>query len=98
MSLIIYKRAGLVTYSAPMAQSDFSSDSVNMLTEASFYKILSGYNTDYSPNKIIKSGKAGGVLWGGNLSTIVSLCGLDVIPDEKFIFFVEDIIKCLHNC
>ena len=36
-------------------------------------------------------------LWGGNLSTVVSLCGLDFIPDEPFIFFAEDINEPVYK-
>lgn len=37
------------------------------------------------------AGEAKGILFGGNLATTVSLCGQDFIPDEKFIFFAEDL-------
>ena len=32
-----------------------------------------------------------GTFWGGNLSTLVSLCGQDFIPDFKFTLFLEDL-------
>ena len=36
-------------------------------------------------------------MWGGNLATIVSMCGLDFIPDEKFIFFAEDLNENVYK-
>ena len=41
--------------------------------------------------KVYFSGSADGIIWGGNLSTIASLCGLDFIPNQDFIFFAEDL-------
>ena len=40
---------------------------------------------------MFREGNAQGLIWGGNLSTVVSLCGIDFIPDEDFIFFTEDL-------
>ena len=45
-------------------------------------------------NPFYKSNLKGGILWGGNLATIVSLFGSDpckYIPDEDIILFIEDI-------
>ncbi len=68
--------------------------SVSKFVEESFFDTLT--NTEslkISPNneKIYQHGEAKGILFGGNLATIASMCGLDFIPDEKFIFFVEDL-------
>lgn len=43
------------------------------------------------------NGASSGVLWGGNLSTIQSLCGLDFLPDKKFIFVAEDINEPVYK-
>lgn len=97
LSLMFLKYAGLITYSGPMAQSDFSSNIPDKAVEKSFFNVLSGFSETYKSTKIIKTGKSEGILWGGNLSTIVSLCGLDIIPDEKFIFFLEDISEPVYK-
>ncbi len=97
LSLMILKNAGLITYSSPMMQSDFSSESINFYTEKSFFNVLSGGKEEYTSAKIINQGVAEGITWGGNLSTVVSLCGIDFIPDEKFIFFTEDVNEPVYK-
>lgn len=97
LSLMFLKKSGLMSYSSPMFQSDFSGEKVSELSETSFFKVLSGGNEVYSPTTVIKSGHAEGLLWGGNLSTVVSLCGTDFIPDEKFIFFAEDVAEPVYK-
>jgi muramoyltetrapeptide carboxypeptidase len=97
LSLMILKHAGLITYSSPMMQSDFSDDVPNEYTEKSFFNVLSGNNEEYLSDKIINHGNTEGIIWGGNLSTVVSLCGLDFIPDEKFIFFTEDVNEPVYK-
>lgn len=97
LSAMILKKCNLITFSGPMAQSDFSctSSQINKYTEKNFWSTL----TNSTPVKLIpqdcaktyKKGSAAGVMFGGNLATIASLCGQDFIPDNKFIFFTEDI-------
>jgi len=70
--------------------------SVSKFVEKSFFSTFQNTNAlqispDKEQSKIYFKGEAKGILWGGNLATIVSLCGLDFIPDEKFIFFAEDL-------
>ena len=43
------------------------------------------------------SGNAKGILFGGNLSTLTSLCGIDFIPDEDFILFAEDLNEPVYK-
>lgn len=93
---MILTKTGLITFYAPVAQSDFGEEKVSGVTEKSFFKTLSNTGTleffpDKNKSKVYYEGKAKGVLWGGNLATIVSMCGLNFIPDEKFIFFAEDL-------
>ena len=40
---------------------------------------------------------AEGIIWGGNLATLVSLCGIDFIPNEDFIFFAEDLNEPVYK-
>ena len=94
LNAMILKRAGLITFSGPMAQSDFSSENICMYTEDKLYKALTTdlieLKADY-PKYYSKNITAEGIVFGGNLSTISSLCGTDFVPDEKFIFFTEDL-------
>ncbi len=99
LSLMMYKRAGLITYSAPMVMSDFGLENRSDFTMDNFFKVITKDCEIKLKNedKIYKTGSAEGVLWGGNLATVVSLCGLDFIPDEPFIFFAEDINEQVYK-
>ncbi len=99
LSAMILKKTGLITYSGPMAQSDFSDNDINSFTEEKFFETLSSDLLEIEPEnlKIYHTGEAEGILFGGNLATIASLCGLDFIPDEKFIFFAEDICEPVYK-
>ena len=94
LSLMFYKKAGLITFSAPMACSDFS-DIPDKFTEKAFWDVLEEEKNTFQLHnaRVFKSGEACGILWGGNLATIVSLAGTDFIPDEKFVLFIEDIAE-----
>lgn len=69
---------------------------VSKFTEKSFFDALQNTKNlailpEKKKSKVYFEGKCEGILWGGNLATIASMCGLDFIPDEEFIFFVEDL-------
>ena len=93
--LMFYRKCGLMTYHGPMACSDYAK--LNDFTNESFFKALNNETLELSATKIYKQGSAKGILWGGNLSTIVSLCGQDFIPDENFIFFTEDLNEPVYK-
>lgn len=89
-------KANLITFYAPVAQSDWGIEEFSKFTVKSFFSTLA--NTEElsiepckNRTKTYYNGDAEGFLWGGNLTTIVSMCGLDFIPDKKFIFFAEDL-------
>ena len=86
------KNAGLITYSGAMAQPDFGGE-LDKYTEKMFFEGLTSDKLRITPefSNSDKSGDAEGILFGGNLSTITSLCGMDFIPDNKFLFFAEDL-------
>ena len=98
---MIYKKTGLITFYSPMAQSDFGLEKVSPFVERNFFKALSGAKLEFEPckrrGKTYFSGDAKGILWGGNLATLVTLCGQDFIPDEKFIFFAEDLNEDVYK-
>ena len=90
--LMIYKKTGMVVYHGPMATSDFGDESYPLTsslkgrenTYTSFLDAIKGEKLQFQGNKIYKDGSTQGIIWGGNLATVVSLCGLDFIPDEDF--------------
>ena len=103
--LMIYKKTGMVVYHGPMATSDFG-DEPHPLTPSlkgrgntytCFSDAIKGEKLQFQGNKIYKDGSAHGIIWGGNLATVVSLCGLDFIPDEDFIFFAEDLNEPVYK-
>lgn len=99
LQAMILKKTGLITFYSPMACSDFGCEEVSKgvnVVEKSFFDALQNTNNleilpDKKKSKVYFEGEAKGILFGGNLATIASLCGQDFIPDEKFIFFAEDL-------
>lgn len=103
--LMIYKKTGMVVYHGPMATSDFG-DELHHLTPSlkgwentyiCFFDAIKGEKLQFQGNKIYKDGSAQGIIWGGNLATVVSLCGLNFIPDENFVFFAEDLNEQVYK-
>lgn len=102
--LMFYKKCGLITYHGPMACCDFGISPPSSLTlplgEGTFdcfFKAINNEPLEFTGTKIYKQGSAEGILWGGNLATVVSLCGQDFIPDENFIFFAEDLNEPVYK-
>lgn len=94
LNAVFLKYANLITFSGPMAQSDFASADINKFMEEEFYKNLTSNCTNViatEPEYYGDKRQAEGIIFGGNLSTITTLCGVDFIPDEDFIFFAEDL-------
>ena len=80
LNAMFLKRAGLVTFSGPMILSDFGQENLCEYTINKFFETVSEGRFDYD-----------GTFWGGNLSTLVSLCGQDFIPNFEFTMFLEDL-------
>ncbi len=99
LSAMFLKKSNLMTYWGPLAQSDFGVENPNDFTINSFFKAVTSNELIYTPakNKVYNKGEAKGILWGGNLATIVSLCGQDFIPDDDFIFFAEDLNETAYK-
>lgn len=91
--LYLYKKTGMVCFHGAMANGDFGGEKISKFTEKSFFETLSCSETLHfcGNGKVFNKGYANGILWGGNLATIASMAGLDFIPDEKFILFLEDV-------
>ena len=95
--LMIYKNTGMVTYHGPMACSDFGEEEYSKFTYDYFKKAINAESLIFEGNKIYKNGSVKGIIWGGNLATVSSLCGLDFIPNEDFIFFAEDLNEPVYK-
>ncbi len=93
LNAVFLKKSNLITFSSPMIQGDFANE-INTYTESEFFKTLTSEEIKIIANNPVYYNtfkKAEGVLIGGNLSTFVSLCGTDFLPDEKFMLFAEDL-------
>ena len=98
LSAMLLKHSGLITYSAPMINGDFGIKSKDKFTIDNFFKTLATTEKqEIKAQTILKEGKASGITFGGNLATLVSLCGLDFIPNQKFIFFAEDLNEPVYK-
>lgn len=92
LSLMFLKKSNLITYSSPMIKGDFGSEDRSEFTMNNFFDTVTKQeNQIIKSTNLYKTGNTKGILWGGNLSSVISLCGTDFIPDEDFIFFSEDI-------
>jgi len=99
LSAMILKNSGLITFSGPMAQSDFAENEINDFTLNSFMKTLTSNEVIINKTKDLsfRNGDCSGIFFGGNLSSITTLTGHDFIPDEKFIFFAEDLNEPVYK-
>lgn len=98
LSAMFLKRANLITYSSPMAKGDFGAENISQYTVSNFFNAVEKMGKlSFKSEKIYNAGTVSGILFGGNLSSVVSLCGIDFIPDEKFIFFTEDINEPVYK-
>lgn len=91
LNAMFLKRAGLTTYSGPMAVSDFGEDNLCAYTVNNFFNALC--NDDYGSLNTMQGKR----FWGGNLSSLVSLCGVDFLPDFKFDLFIEDLNEPVYK-
>lgn len=99
LSLMILKNTGLITFSSPMIKGDFQPDDIDEFTQKHFMECMVGNFSNITSDNIFEyhAGKSKGILWGGNLSSVCSLCGIDFIPDSKFIFFTEDLNEPVYK-
>ncbi len=92
--IAFYKLSALKTFHSPMllGQGKFNKKSFE-----DFLKTINGKKTDIKPKKdftVLNQGRGTGVLWGGNLATIVSLFGTYsgfYTPNDNIILFLEDL-------
>jgi len=97
LSLAIFAKTKLISFSAPMLSTDFANTDVYAFE--SFWKMLTTpepfgrvENHPQHERKLLQAGTAAGRLIGGNLSLCTVLIGTDFMPNLKeAIFFAEDI-------
>ena len=94
----ILKETNLITFHSPMPNGDFSVE-IQEYTQNSFFNTLNGNTTEIKAEKstIYLEGESTGILWGGNLASLVSLCGTDFIPNEDIILFLEDLNEPVYK-
>ena len=98
LSSLFLKRANLITYSGPMARGDFGKEVLCEYTIENFFKTVERKEKlSYTSDKVYAGGRAEGIIFGGNLASIVSLCGTDFLPDDDFIFFAEDLNEPVYK-
>ena len=95
--LMIYKKTGHITYHGPMFCPDFAGEAFRSDNFKFLENALAGKSITLNGNKMYKNGKAEGIIWGGNLTTMATLCGQDFIPEEDFIFFAEDLNEPVYK-
>lgn len=98
LSAMLLKRAGLITFSGPMARGDFGGVNLSEYTLDNFYKAVEQNDVlEFPSDKVYNSGSSQGIMFGGNLASVVSLCGIDFIPKDDFIFFAEDLNEPVYK-
>ncbi len=95
---MIYANTGLITFHSPMANGDFG-EIVDEYTQNSFFCTLEGKTNCYKAQNstVFNIGKAQGKLFGGNLASLVSLCGTDFVPNSDLILFLEDLNEPIYK-
>lgn len=97
LSAMFLKKANLITYSSPMMKGDFGAEKRDKYTINSFFDAVTHKQQILAGEKVYRNGHTQGTLWGGNLSSIVSLAGVDFVPDEGFVFFTEDLNEPVYK-
>ena len=62
LSLMFAKHSDLITFSGPMAQSDFND--ITEFTAQSFFNVVSGVQEEYFSTVTYNMGNAQGIIWG----------------------------------
>lgn len=94
-NLALLAQTGAVSYSGPTAVADFGGKNVDDLTAALFGEIMRGELEILSfETQDADPVDARGVLWGGNLATLMSLMGTPYMPKVRGgILFIEDVAE-----
>lgn len=94
-NLALLAQTGAVSYTGPSAVTDFGGKKVDELTAALFGELMRGELEVLSfETQDADPVDARGVLWGGNLATLVSLMGTPYMPKVRGgILFIEDVAE-----
>lgn len=96
LQLALLRRASFVTFSGALPSVDMA-DGFDRESEASFWRAITstkalGVITQSAPLRAHKRGRTTGMLMGGNLSIVASLCGTKYMPPTSdAILVLEDI-------
>lgn len=92
-NLALLAQTGAVSYTGPTAVADFGGKKVDELTAALFGEVMRGELEVLSfESQDADSVDARGILWGGNLATLMSLMGTPYMPKIRGgILFIEDV-------
>lgn len=102
--LAFHKLCSMVTYHGPMVSSNMLEDFDSFTKESFFQTInmeesLTLKNPDNEPFKVLKPGKANGIIIGGCLSLVSPAIGTYYQPDFiNKILFLEDVTESLPRC
>ncbi len=104
LQLAIYARTGLVTFSGPMAGVEMWKE-IDPFTEEHFWEMVEGQteriilqNPSAHPARVLRAGKAEGVLIGGNLSLLMCLFGTQYCPAlHGAVLALEDVDEAPHR-
>jgi len=97
LQMAFFQKAGLVTFSGPMAAVEMY-DKIDPFTEECFWAMITSNakfgllkNPDGEPFRVFNKGSATALLMGGNLSLIIALLGTPYFPSFKdsILYFEE---------
>lgn len=97
LQMAFFEKAGLVTFSGPMAAVDFGGKLSDYTINNFFATVVDGWFGDVTSHEdsILDGNSKGtteGVIAGGNLAVFCSMMGSEYLPDpEGTIFFFEDV-------
>lgn len=95
---MIFKKTGLITFHSAMANGDFGLE-IEQYTKNSFFNTLKGMTKEIKAESslLYSAGDVKGLLWGGNLATLTALSGIDFVPNEDLILFLEDLNEPVYK-
>jgi muramoyltetrapeptide carboxypeptidase len=104
MQLAVFRKTGLVTFSGPMTGTDMWNN-FDSYTEEHFWRTLTSNkkigvlkNCDDDPAQVLRTGKASGIILGGNLSLFTGTMGTPFMPAlRNSILVLEDIDEEPHR-
>ncbi|MGC8702154.1 MAG: LD-carboxypeptidase [Thiomonas sp.] len=93
LQLALLAKAGVVTFSGPMAAYDFGDRTPDDITVDSFLDAADGTleAVGFACNDAPRGFDVTGILWGGNLAMVASLVGTPYLPRVGGVLFLEDV-------